>query len=262
MEYPSAEMDDKDSDQPNVDEEEEDIESSVYVTKAPKKKHHKPSLKLDPLSQPSPKRSRKLVVTPDTRSKDPVDTTLNEFTLDLAPLDKLTPPSSPLGQSGQSSFILPTLPESDIDRDWEEFIESIINPKNGDDSVGEPSPVDPLKDETVFWMESPHISEYLNPLQDELIDYERGMDSVLNAQTLPLTSQFLTRATGSLKEGDDTNESDAPAYSEESENDWDIGLQRLEHLDEFQNEAGLDLGDDHQGLFDDDEGDQWSDFES
>ncbi|TPX65376.1 hypothetical protein SpCBS45565_g05185 [Spizellomyces sp. 'palustris'] len=50
-------------------------------------------------------------------------------------------------------------------------------------------------------------------------------------------------------------EEEEPAYQEEAENDWEVGLRRKEHDPEFQDAAGLDYGDAHPNKPDDDEGD-------
>ncbi|KAI9000274.1 hypothetical protein BC832DRAFT_562936 [Gaertneriomyces semiglobifer] len=45
-----------------------------------------------------------------------------------------------------------------------------------------------------------------------------------------------------------------PAYSEEAEDGWDVGVLREEHQPEFQDVSGLDTGDENVGRPDDDEG--------
>lgn len=49
-------------------------------------------------------------------------------------------------------------------------------------------------------------------------------------------------------------EEDEPAYKEEDEDDYEVGLLRKEHDGEFQDVAGLDLGDEYTHKTDDDEG--------
>ncbi|KAI8825948.1 uncharacterized protein EV422DRAFT_514790 [Fimicolochytrium jonesii] len=58
------------------------------------------------------------------------------------------------------------------------------------------------------------------------------------------------------EESDEESErtENAPAYAEEDENDWDVGLRRQEHDWRFQEEAGLDYGDEEVGRMSDDEG--------
>ncbi|KAJ3044526.1 hypothetical protein HDV00_001953 [Rhizophlyctis rosea] len=75
----------------------------------------------------------------------------------------------------------------------------------------------------------------------------------------PSIDSILRSAEGDVNKYDEDylerdGEEREPAYGEEDEDDWDVGVRRKEHQSEFQDVAGLDFGDVDMTRTDDDEG--------
>ncbi|KAJ3056936.1 hypothetical protein HK097_002314 [Rhizophlyctis rosea] len=102
----------------------------------------------------------------------------------------------------------------------------------------------------------------------DLQTYRDGIDQIAHSEDVPPPNSSSASSTSKIKAFTQSSagvdkydlddpidpEEEEPAYAEEDEDDWEVGVGRKEHSGEFQDEAGLDFGDVDMSRTDDDEG--------
>ena len=201
------------------------------------------------LPESSNESTSRSVICSKSPAPDAIDTTSMEFTLDTDPQT-----CQPI-QLRSDEYIMPSM-STESDSEWESFLKAFLNdPQNF-------GPIPEVKvdhQEDALWFSDPQLIEIFGGPEDELGRYDEGTNIVAeNVVERPVSPSGLLAEPSKEKDENLDWESNQPAIPELIEDDWEAGLLRLEHSHDFQDTAGLDFGDEHEGQADDDEGDTWS----